>query len=455
MATISSDPSDAAAAAFKAYDIRGTYGSELTEELAFAVGRALVDELQADRIVVGRDMRPHGTPLSESLIEGIRRQGATAIDLGIVSTPMLYHANVSLAADGAVMVTASHNPAPDNGMKITRADAIPMGFDSGLRELQRRIREANYAIGRPRGSLQTHDIKPAYRDLMRRRITFSGHPRIVLDFGNAMGSVEMDGLLDAFDATVLFGELDGSFPNHLANPLRPDTMRDLQAAVRERGALFGVAFDGDADRVGFVDETGSLVRIDLVTALIAADYLLDEPGAAIVHDVRTGRAVREFIRARGGKPVEWRVGHAYMKRKMRELNAPFGGELAGHYYFRELSTSESTALVLIKMANLLAREQLPMSALFAPLQGWVSSGEINVELPDRSRIEPTLAALREQYRDGELSDLDGIRVDFDHWWFNARPSNTEPYLRLLVEADTRETMQAKRDELVRLVREGL
>lgn len=441
---------------FRAYDIRGVYGEDLDEAVAHRIGRAYVRLTGARRVVVGRDMRLHSEAIAEAFIAGLLRHGVEVLDIGLVSTPICYFANGALAADGSAMITASHNPAGWNGLKLCRADAAPLqGGDRGqsdLEQLEALVGAGDFGPDRGGGGREQVAVCDAYYRLLARHCRFSGLPVVVADHGNGMGAVEIAGLRDRFALRELYGEPDGAFPNHAANPLDQTTLGDLCAAVRERGSGFGVAFDGDADRCGFVDEEGQPVGMDLMIAVVAADVLRSGP-ATIIHDLRSSWAVREHIRACGGTPVMSRVGHAFAKPLMRETGAAFGGELAGHYYFRENCTAESSGLMLVRVCNILEASGKTLRQLVAPLRKYANSGEINFPLGDRRRVAAVLAEARSRYRDGDWIDLDGLSVEYADWWFNLRPSHTEPKLRLLVEARDAETMTRHRDDLSAMIRE--
>ncbi len=439
---------------FKAYDIRGIYGDTLTEEIAERIGRGFVSYLEAKTIVVGRDMRPHSTPLSAALIQGMVKQGAKVIDLGLCSTPINYFANGSLAADGSVMITASHNPGEWNGFKMCRAAALPLSGDAGIREIERLVESNDYAPPRPGGGCEEYDIKPEYWKMLESFIRFSRKPKIAVDYANAVGSIEIGGIKDYFDIIPLYEELDGSFPNHEANPLVAENLADVAKAVREHHAEFGAAFDGDGDRCGFVDETGQIVSMDLITAILARNVLKAGP-AKILYDLRSSKAVKEYIEEYGGTPVQCRVGHAFIKKEMRDHGAPFAGELSGHYYFKENFTAESSGLALVMLANINAESELPFGEMFAPLRKYSFSGEINTSLDDFEVANHIMEEVAARYKDGHQFRLDGISTEFADWWFNLRRSNTEPKLRLIVEANTPELMAAKRDDITAMIAAGM
>lgn len=433
---------------FKAYDIRGVYPTDINADIAEAIGRAYIEFTGAKKVVVGRDMRPHSQPLFEGLSRGMLAQGADVIDLGLCSTPMSYFANGTLKADGSVMITASHNPGEWNGFKLCRANAVPISGATGIMDIQK-IAEAKSwkKCDRP-GKLSSYDIAPEYGKFLRSFAKMDRKLKVVVDYANAMGLYEIAGITDLFDIVPLYDTLDGTFPNHEANPLHLATLDAIRAKVKEVGADFGAAFDGDADRCGFIDDRGEIIPMDLFTALIAQDILSNGP-ATILYDLRSSRAVPECIRENGGKAIQSRVGHAFIKAQMRENDAVFAGELSGHYYFKQNFTAESQGLAMIMLSNLICKKNKPLHELVQPLRKYFSSGEINSTVAD---VKPILDAIRKKYADGNMYELDGISSEYPNWWFNVRSSNTEPLLRLIVEADTRQLMEEKRDELLKLIR---
>ena len=437
---------------FKAYDIRGVYPEQLSEATAEKIGRAIVEFLKAKTVVIGRDMRPHSVPLFHALVKGITEQGADVIDLGLCSTPMCYHANGNLKADASVMITASHNPAEWNGFKICRENAIPLSGKSGIGDIEALVRKDQWSAPQRTGKVSSYDIAGEYGQFLRSHAHLNRKLKVVVDYANAMGSYEIAGIEDFFEIIPLYKELDGTFPNHEANPLKKDTLTAIRAKVKETGADFGAAFDGDADRCGFIDDKGEVIQMDLFTALIAQDILSENKTGEklpILYDLRSSWSVKECIAGNGGTPIMSRVGHAFIKAQMRETGAVFAGELSGHYYFKENFTAESQGLATIKLANLICRKNRPVSELVAPLRKYYSSGEINSKVADTGVI---LDQIRKKYADGHLFELDGISSEYSDWWFNVRASNTEPLLRLIVEAATPEKMAAKRDELLKLIR---
>ena len=434
---------------FKAYDIRGIYGDTMDEAIMFKIGRAFVTLLKCKTVTVGRDMRPHSTPLFEAFANGAIMQGADVIDLGLATTPMAYFGCGSLKADGGVMITASHNPGEWNGIKMTRAQAVPISGATGIMDIERICNEEAFdAPAATAGTISQHDIAAEYAAHIRPHAEITRPIKIAADMANSMGTIEarvLDGLIEV---DAIFEELDGTFPNHEANPLKAETLVSLQAMIREGTYDFGVAFDGDADRVGFVDENGTIVAMDMITALIAQDMLAHEKGN-IFYDLRSSWSVKEVIEENGGTALMSRVGHAFIKQQMRDANASFAGELSGHYYFRDNYFTESSSLAVICVANIVSRSGQTLSELIKPIERYSASGEINSEVADPDAI---IATLRHDYADGKLIDLDGVSFEYDDWWFNVRMSNTEPLIRLNLEATTPAKMEAKRDEILAIIR---
>ncbi len=435
---------------FKAYDIRGVYPEQLNESMAEKIGRAFAVFTSARKVAVGRDMRPHSKPLFAALAKGLMSQGADVIDLGECSTPMSYHANGKLGTDGSVMITASHNPGEWNGFKLCRAGAVPISGATGIADIEALVAADKWTDAEKPGTLSSYDIAEEYGAFLRSHVKFDRKLKVVVDYANAMGSAEIAGIEDLFDIIPLYKELDGTFPNHEANPLHLETLDAIRAKVKETGADFGAAFDGDADRCGFIDNDGEIIPMDLFTALIAQDTLEDNPGSTVLYDLRSSRAVKESIEEHGGRAVMSRVGHAFIKAQMRQENAVFAGELSGHYYYKENFVAESQGLSMVKLTNLLCKSGKKLSDLVTPLKRYFQSGEINSKVAD---VPAVLSRIKANYRDGNMFELDGISVEYPTWWFNVRASNTEPLLRLIVEAtDSRETMESKRDELLKLIR---
>jgi phosphomannomutase len=434
---------------FKAYDIRGIVEKELDETLAHHIGRGFATLLSPRTVVVARDMRPHSPGLADALIGGLTMQGVNVIDIGQASTPMCYFANGTYEADASVMITASHNPGEYNGFKLCRADAVPISGQTGIKELETIVTGKSFAPppASP-GTVTRRDVIPRYADKIRQYADIQRPLNVCVDFANAMGIAEMEALKGLFSYDALFDEYDGSFPNHEANPLDESTYDALSAKVRSGRYDFGIAFDGDADRVGFVDEKGDIVSMDMITALIARALLQKEKGV-VFYDLRSSKAVKELIEENGGEARMCRVGHAFIKAQMREADAVFAGELSGHYYFRENFFTESSALAVIFIANLVAASDQSLSELVAPIRKYAASGEINSKVADPDAV---FSNVKEQYPEANMFELDGLSVELDDWWFNVRMSNTEPLCRLNLEAPTPEKMEAKRDEVLNLIR---
>jgi phosphomannomutase len=435
---------------FKAYDVRGAYPDDIDEAVAHRIGRAVATFLGCRTALVGRDMRASGEKLADALIAGLRRQGVDVTFIGRASSPLVYYAGRDF--DCAVAVTASHNPPPDNGMKICASGALPIGSANGLLDIAEIAEKESFAASDREGSLD--ELSPR-ADFVRASVEALHAKRrfkVVVDAGNGIGGLDYEQLarLDLpLEIVPLYFEPDDSFPHHEPNPLKFETLADLQAAVRREGADAGVALDGDGDRCFFIDEKGEILTADLVTALIAEDVLRDLPGATILYDLRSSRVVREEIEKAGGRAVECRVGHAFIKKALRDEGGVFAGELSGHFYFKESSFAENTFLALFRVLNILDAERKTLSEAIAPLRRYHSSGEVNSRVDD---VGAVLERLEERYADGDVSHLDGLKVSFDRWWFNVRPSNTEPLLRLVLEADDGELMRDKRDELLALIR---
>ncbi len=434
---------------FKAYDVRGTVPDQLDEDLAEKVGRAVAIFLSAKSLVVGRDMRASGVGLSRALIRGINSTGCDVVDVGVVSTPMQYFACGHLGGDGGVQVTASHNPAEYNGFKISGRGVVPVGGNSGLVEIEAMARAGVPApAGVTPGRIETRDISAAYGEKIvsllkpaKRRL------KVAVDCGNGMGGLEVKHVFSRLpiDMIGLYLEPDGSFPNHEANPLNPANMRDLVGIVRREKCDLGIAFDGDADRACFCDETGAIVGNDIVTALLANDLVAQEQGAHVVYDLRSSRVVPQTIAALGGVPVRERVGHAFMKATLRKFKGPYGGELSGHFYFRDLWYTDSGVYAAGLVLGQVARASEPFSKMLAPLRRYPTTGEVNFEVTDKDGLIEKIAAA---YKDARQDRLDGITIEYPSWWCNVRKSNTEPLLRLVMEADDAPTYERVRAELM-------
>jgi phosphomannomutase len=440
---------------FKAYDIRGVVPDELDEGVAEAVGAAFVRLTNAKAIVTLHDMRTSSGPLADAIGRGAAAQGADVIRGGLGSTDMVYYASGSLDEPGA-MVTASHNPARYNGIKLCRAGARPVGIETGLAEIKAMVENGVPAYDGEPGTVTDKDLLPGYAEYLKKLVDLSGiRPlTVAVDAGNGMAGHTVPTVFEGLPITLipLFFELDGTFPNHEANPINPENMRDLQKAVRENHADIGLAFDGDADRCFVVDERGEIVSPSVIAGLVATRELAREPGATVIHNLITSRAVPEIISEHGGTPVRTRVGHSFIKAKMAETNAIFGGEHSGHFYFRDFWFADSGMLAALHVLAALGHDSRPLSEMLKDFSRYVDSGEINSEVADQAA---TTAKVRNAYSERPgvtLDELDGLTVSGDNWWFNVRPSNTEPLLRLNVEAATQEQMAAIRDEVLGLIR---
>ncbi len=441
----------------KAYDVRGVYPDQLDTDLARAVGAAFVRVVGAagSAIVVGRDMRPSGPELVAAFADGATSQGADVILIGLASTDGLYFASGHRNLPGA-MFTASHNPAQYNGIKLCRPGAAPVGQETGLREIKAMIREGVPAYDGPRGSVREESMTAAYAAFLRSLVDLDAmRPlKVVVDAGNGMGGYTVPVVLGDLPLEIvpLYFELDGTFPNHEANPIDPENLRDLQAAVLAHGADLGLAFDGDADRCFVVDERGAIVNPSTLTSLIAVRELAKHPGATVIHNLITSAAVPAIVREHGGTPVRTRVGHSFIKQTMAETGAVFGGEHSGHFYFRDFWRADSGMLAALHTLSALgsAPAGTTLSSMLAPYERSVMSGEINSRVDDaRARVEAVRAAFADRTTTDEL---DGVTFQGDGWWFNLRSSNTEPLLRLNVEAASPEAVQRLVDEVLAIVR---
>jgi phosphomannomutase len=439
---------------FKAYDVRGLYPGEIDEEGAYAVARAYVEQFEPRRIAVGRDMRLSSPSIAAATIEGARDGGADVVDIGLAGTEMVYLAVGSMGLGGGIAVTASHNPKEYTGMKIVRAGALPVGGESGLLDVRDRA-QRGFADPSRRGAVTEHDIYPAYVDRVLSFVDVSAiRPlRVVVDAANGMAGAMLPPVLEPLPIETVrcYFEPDGTFPNHEPNPLLPENREFIVAETLAAGADFGVAFDGDADRCFFVDDAGEFVPGDFTTALLAESILAKEPGAKVIYDVRASWAVPETIRAAGGEPLVNRVGHAFIKHRMRAEDAAFGGEVSGHYYFRDFCQADSGVVPFLLMLELVSRRRQKLSEILRPYrERYFITGELNAPVPD---VAPKLQELEERFgAEGSVSHLDGISVEADDWRFNVRPSNTEPLLRLNLEARSRELMERKRDQVLAVIR---
>ncbi len=442
---------------FKAYDIRGVYPDQLQEDIARSIGRAFVVYLEAKRVAVARDMRLSSPSLAAAFIDGARDQGADVIDFGMLGTDMLYYAVARDDLDGGAMVTASHNPKQYNGMKLVRRQALPLSGDAGISDIREMILGAQIPPPTVRGSLTEQTI---LNDYIGHILSFIDPSvlrpfQLVLDAGSGMGGLVAPSLFDKLPCktTRLCFDIDGTFPNHQANPLLEENRQDLVAQVRTDRADAGVAWDGDADRCFFVDGQGEFIAGDFVTALLAEAFLLKTPGATIIYDVRASYAVKEIVQHHGGRALMNRVGHAFFKTRMREEDAVFGGEVTGHYYFRENFFADNGFIPALLILELMSVKNMTLSELLRPLrEKYFISGEINTEMPDMDAVGATIDALATRYQDGHTYRMDGVSVEYPTWHFNVRPSNTEPLIRLNLEATSQGLMEEKRDEVLGHIR---
>jgi phosphomannomutase len=443
---------------FKAYDVRGLYPSEVNEEAARLIGRGFVSYLQARRIAVSRDMRLSSPAIAAAFIEGARAQGADVVDYGMMGTDMLYFAVARDGHDGGAQITASHNPREYNGIKMVRKEAFPLSGDAGIGDIRDMIVDGKLpkAADTP-GSLSKTDLVGAYVEKVLSFIdpAILKQFNVVLDAGNGIGGLVAPLLFRKLPVrtTGLCMEVDGTFPNHEANPLIEENRADIVERVKADKADIGIAWDGDADRVFFIDGTGEFVAGDFVTALLAEAFLIKHPGAKVVYDVRASYAVKDIVAKYGGTALMNRVGHAFFKRRMREENAIFGGEVTGHYYFRDFYYADNGFIPALLILELMSRKEQTLAELLAPLrEKYFISGEINTRLEEMSMAQEKMDGLAAMYTEGRVYTIDGVSAEFHDWHFNVRASNTEPLLRLNLEATTLEKMEEKRDEVLAFIR---
>jgi phosphomannomutase len=439
-------------AIFKAYDVRGLYPEELDEALARKIGNAFAHFTGAQQVIVGHDMRASSVPLAAAFIEGATLAGADVTDIGLCSTDVVYFASGKLDAPGA-MFTASHNPAQYNGIKLCRSGAAPVGEQTGLTQIKEMVAAGVTSRGEVAGKIERLDLLEAFGDHVRSFVDLSVlRPlNVVADTANGMGGLVVPKVFEGlpFALTVLFGELDGTFPNHPADPIQPENLKDLQRVVLDLGADVGLAFDGDADRVFLVDDAGQPVSGSTTTAIVAAGILDRHPGETIVHNLICSRAVPEVIREHGGVPVRTRVGHSFIKQVMAETGAIFGGEHSAHYFFRDNWRADSGSIAALVVLEQLSRAGVPLSELRKPFERYVQSGEINSTVDDPLAVIERVA---KEFASSPQDRLDGLTVDGGDWWFNLRPSNTEPLLRLNLEAPDAESCDAHTAEVLARVR---
>lgn len=445
---------------FKAYDIRGVVPTQLDADLAYRIGNAFARFLEAKTLVVGQDMRTHSPEIADAVSRGMRDAGADVIRLGLSSTPMTYYGIATQPCCGGLIVTASHNPGEYNGMKLCSEGAKPISKANGIADIERMCAEpAPPPVANP-GSERSVDLLEEYADHVAKFANVTRPIKVAVDLGNGIVGHTLPSLLERvpnIEADVLFETPDGTFPNHEANPLLEENLKDVQELVKKTGAAVGVAYDGDGDRCCFVDETGTTVSADLMTALLAPTFAKANAGSPIIYDLRSSWVVKEEIQNAGAKPIRDRVGHSFIKATMRETGAVFGGELSGHFYFAENFKTDSGAIAMMSALSFLSAPEnqgKTLSELVSGLRRYSSTGEINFEVDDKDAM---IATLKERYSDGRQDELDGITVEFgdlgdaDWWWFNVRPSNTEPLLRLNLEGATEAIRNQKRDELMAIL----
>ncbi len=436
----------------KAYDVRGVFPDELDEEAAYRIGAAFAAFVEADEVIVGHDCRLSSPPLREALIDGITSQGVNVRLIGEIPTDVLYYASGALSLPG-VVITASHNPAQYNGLKFCQPAAAPIGADTGLLDIKAMAEAGLEPVSEP-GTVTRQDVIAGYVDHVISATGATGITRlaVAVDGGNGMAGVALRNVFDRIDAELigLYLEPDGTFPNHPADPLRPENLVDLMALVDERRPDLGVAFDGDADRAFFIDDTASPLPGSTTTAIIADWFLRQKPGSAVVHNLICSKAVPETIEAAGGLPVRTKVGHSYIKGVMAETGAVFGGEHSGHYYFKDNFRADSGIMAMLVLLRVLSEEQVPLSELRKHYEPYAQSGEINFDVPD---IDAADAAVARAFEDHAIDRLDGLTVDLGDRWFNLRASNTEPVLRLNVEAPTRDDVVELVERVEQIIKE--
>jgi len=439
---------------FRAYDIRGVYPSEINEDIVYRIGRAYVLKFKPKKITVGRDMRVSSPKLYDSLVKGITDEGCNVVDVGLVTTPMMYFSVWNYKYEGGLMVSASHNPPQYNGIKMVGNGGMPLSGETGIYEIGKMIDKLPKQVSAKKGKVEKLEIMEDYimHSLKKIDVKKLRHFKIVIDTANAMGGPVSSNFFKYLDCelTHLYPELDGTFPNHEANPLKEETLNVLKETVKKKKADIGIAFDGDSDRCAFVDETGEAIGCDITTAIVAKAVLEGKKGARVLFDVRSSKVVGEIITSNGGVQGRCMVGHSLVKAQMKKENAYFAGELSGHYYFQSENYGEAPFLVVLNILKLMTEEKKKLSELVKPLKKYFQSGEINSEVEDKEAKMKELAA---RFKDGKVSWMDGVTIEFKDWWMNVRASNTEPLLRLNLEADTKKLMEEKRDIVLSMIRE--
>ena len=433
---------------FKAYDVRGIYPTEINEDLAYKIGKAYVKFLGAKRLIVGMDMRESSMSLASSLMDGIREMGCDVEFVDLVSTPITYFATNYYKSDGAIMVTASHNPKEYNGFKFSREHAIPVGQDSGLLEVEKLVKENNFEAAPKRGKLvRINNILKNYERFIVSNLDLKRPLKVVVDASNGMAGYVLPKIfyqIENLEILEVHFKLDGNFPNHEANPIKPENYRDLELVMKVTQADLGVMFDGDADRIGFMDHALNIIPADIMTAFLA-DHLLpkEQINKEVIYDIRSSRVVEEVIAKQGGKATLNKVGHSFMKKTLRDHDALFGGELAGHFYFRDFFYADSAIFMFIKVLNILSRTPISFHELTQQYMKYFGSGEINFKVKDADIVLNNIIGLVENGKDAKINLIDGLRADYPDYWVSIRKSNTEPLLRLVVEATTEDVLKEK------------
>lgn len=436
---------------FKAYDIRGTYPDQIDARIARKIGQALVLFLKAKRLVVGRDMRTMAPEIQDAVIDGMLSMGCDVVDIGLASTPMGYYAIGKIPCDGGLVVTASHNPKQYIGFKLCRKEARPMSADTGIKDIERLVQGPEIQTAARAGKRDHVDVKAEFVQHIANFQSGIQPMTIVVDYANGMGANEAPAIfarIPGLKVVPLYEQLDGTFPNHEANPLKESNLDDLRAAVKKHKAPLGLAFDGDADRCAFVDEEGRTVHADLITVMLARGMLERHPKKGIIYDLRSSKVVPEEIQKLGGRPVRERVGHSFMKETMRKEDCIGGGELSGHFYFAENYYTDCGVLAAILVMNQLSKEKRSLKKAADELRRYHPTGEINFKVADKDAL---MKKVEQTFRGGKVDYLDGVTVTFPDWWVNVRPSNTEPYLRMCLEADTKALMEQKKAELIAIL----
>lgn len=442
--------------AFHAYDIRGIYNKDFNKDDAYKIGYFLVGQLGADKVLVGRDVRVSSDEIFEYLSKGITDAGADVYDVGLATTPMVYYSTAKYGFTASVQITASHNSKEYNGMKVSRENALPVGYDTGLKEIEDKLKKSVPIVKSSKpGEIKQMHVRDEYIKFLRQYLQDYSHMRIGIDCSNGMAALLIKDLLG--NAPIyIYDELDGTFPNHEANPLVPENVADLKNLVKKEKCDIGIIFDGDADRVMFVDENGRFISPDLMIALLG-HYFLEERGekGLVLQDIRTSKAVGEYLKPMGGEMRTWRVGRAFAAYKLREIKGIYGGELAGHYYFKDFYYSDSGLMACLLILNVISKfkkQGTTLSQMISKIETYANSGEINFKI---ERKKEAMDAVRNyfiaQEKPTESFDFDGYRVEFPDWWFNIRPSNTEPYLRFIAEAKSPELLKRKVDKVKEII----